>query len=411
MLAALVQSSEEALDKQLGDNENMAPTACPDSSEHPNGVSRLDATSRASDQVDSNDRARSAVLVKAHGDATSCQAAPFSHESIQESGESGAVQSLGERFDDSFESPNRASPDMLAAFAEAVACMRPSPSPCVSPFRRSTSRRESTSGSTTGRARTPSMQRPSSNSIARNTAQQSTCQGSTVSMMDIDSGRCTPLSPPLNVRPTKIALNELFEQSMGALQLPEGDASPTLGSSSSPPLPHYLIGPQLPERDASPTLGSSSSPPAPHSPSGFSPRVPILEGTATEAGPDGLSPHSPSGPHPRVPPLESTAIETGVPDGLSPHSLTNSHPRVLTLETTAIGAGTDVMSPRSPSGTASAAESPSNGEDSESAWRISAQASREADLQDESPRLSLDESSPALSTSPTLTDFAESLDG
>ena len=84
------------------------------------------------------------------------------------------------------QSPGAYSPDMMQAFAEAVACMRPSPSPCVSPFRKPTSTQK---------------------------ASRSTPGSMAASKMDMNSRRRTPSSPAPATRPTKIALNELFEQS------------------------------------------------------------------------------------------------------------------------------------------------------------------------------------------------------
>ncbi len=215
--------------RPLNEKENQAPAAVEDSSsktQHLNGPLVI------LESEDANPAAARAVAnAQADVDSHSCQAAMHSEHACT------AAPNLGCSPGAAFESPNRASPDMMAAFAEAVACMRPSPSPCVSPFRRPTSLQKP-------EAFQPSSpkQDPSETSAARIPLQGSATRLATSDAASVgDQG---PLSPQVKTRPTKIALSQLFEQSMEAVGHLQEAWSPSLSQTSSPPSPHSPGTPQ-----------------------------------------------------------------------------------------------------------------------------------------------------------------------
>ncbi|KAK9837649.1 hypothetical protein WJX74_002191 [Apatococcus lobatus] len=145
------------------------------------------------------------------------------------------VRLQGSTAGDGFESPSRASPDMVQAFAEAVACMRSSPSPCVSPLRQPTS-----------------LKKPANGSVARPAGHTSPLVSATAKCQ-FDSGRQSLCSPATAIRPTKIALSNLFEQSVSpahelASELPQPSVSrsPSMPASPQAHLAAELLEDQIP---------------------------------------------------------------------------------------------------------------------------------------------------------------------
>lgn len=137
-------------------------------------------------------------------------------------------ESAGE---DDFASPNRASPDMMQAFAEAVACMRPSPSPCVSPLRRPTSVKKP--------AHSSPAQVASPNISARHASQLASESNKLATGTQVQ----TLWSPAAATRPTKIALSNLFEQSASpAHASPDATVQPSISGYSldQPPCTQQL---------------------------------------------------------------------------------------------------------------------------------------------------------------------------